>query len=153
MPSGCDVRGLLCTALVLLVAEEAGHGYVLSRRLDDLGIHEVDHSRVYRALRELEDEGILVSSWDHHGSGAARRSYDITAKGLAFLDFEAEQLRQASVVLSRMLERIGELSGRSAPGSGLATSCRSAASLPGRAARVMAGRISHSGAVGAKSGR
>ena len=73
-------------ALLLLVSRGATHGYELLERLPALvGEKRVDVGNVYRALRALEDEGLVVSEWRADLPGPAKRSYTLTEEGQALL--------------------------------------------------------------------
>ncbi|MBA3402025.1 MAG: helix-turn-helix transcriptional regulator [Actinobacteria bacterium] len=73
-------------ALLLLVSRGATHGYELLERLPALvGEERVDVGNVYRALRALEDEGLVVSEWRADLPGPAKRSYTLTEEGQALL--------------------------------------------------------------------
>lgn len=67
--------------LVLLGGGEA-HGAALISRLNDLCIapNGVDAGMAYRTLRELEDDGLVVSRW-LADDGAPRRSYTLAEGG------------------------------------------------------------------------
>lgn len=74
-------RGFVLPAILLLLTEEAGYGYRLVKDLDGLGVGRIDRSSVYRALGQLESDG-LVESWEEAPSaGQARRVYGITPAG------------------------------------------------------------------------
>ena len=67
---------------------------------------------VYRALRALEDEGLVVSEWRADLPGPAKRSYTLTDDGRALLD---EWLRalgalrdELNTFLDTTLEKGGE---------------------------------------------
>ena len=72
--------------LLLLVAEGEAHGYALIGRLNELGVapEGVDVGMAYRTLRELETEGLVLSTWVTEG-GAPRREYRLTREGRAAL--------------------------------------------------------------------
>jgi PadR family transcriptional regulator, regulatory protein PadR len=73
-------------ALLLLLAGGPTHGYELLERLPDLlGDERVDVGNVYRALRALEEEGLVVSEWQAELPGPAKRTYTITDDGSAAL--------------------------------------------------------------------
>ncbi len=83
-------------ALLLLVSRGATHGYELLERLPSLvGEERVDVGNVYRALRGLEDEGLVVSEWRGDLPGPAKRSYTLTEEGRGLLD---EWLRALGVL-------------------------------------------------------
>jgi hypothetical protein len=55
-------RNFLSPAILLLLAEEPQHGYRLSKALRGFGFGRVDRSSIYRALRDLERDGLLSCS-------------------------------------------------------------------------------------------
>jgi PadR family transcriptional regulator, regulatory protein PadR len=69
-------------ALLLLLDGGPTHGYELLERLPTLlGEERVDVGNVYRALRGLEDEGLVTSEWQADLPGPAKRTYTLTADG------------------------------------------------------------------------
>ncbi len=86
----CEVvrlRGFTEPCLVLLLAERPAHGYDLLPRLAQFGLEAagIDAGTLYRTLRRLEDDGLVVSEWSTEGSGPARRMYQVTSEGFEFL--------------------------------------------------------------------
>jgi poly-beta-hydroxybutyrate-responsive repressor len=76
------VRRLLQPALLLELHRGPSHGYALLDGLDAFDLGGADPSMVYRALREMEVEGWVTSSWDpHQTQGPPRRVYSLTRKG------------------------------------------------------------------------
>jgi len=58
------------------------HGYTLIEQLGEYGLADVDPSAVYRALRDMEERGWVVSSWEEEQSqGPPRRVYRLAALG------------------------------------------------------------------------
>ena len=89
--SGWEVRARVErfgeAALLVLLAERPTHGYELLERLPPLiGEDRVDVGNLYRVLRALEDEGIVVSEWSADLPGPAKRTYTLTDDGHALLD-------------------------------------------------------------------
>jgi PadR family transcriptional regulator, regulatory protein PadR len=73
-------------ALLALLAEGPTHGYELLERLPPLvGEERVDVGNVYRALRGLEEEGLVASEWRADLPGPAKRTYTLTDEGRAVL--------------------------------------------------------------------
>lgn len=73
-------------ALLFLLADGSTHGYELLDRLPALtGEERVDVGNVYRALRGLEEEGLVVSEWRADLPGPAKRTYTLTSQGRAAL--------------------------------------------------------------------
>lgn len=69
-------------ALLLLLFDRPTHGYELIERLGPLvGEERIDVGNLYRALRGLEDEGLVVSEWRADLPGPAKRTYTLTDDG------------------------------------------------------------------------
>ena len=74
-------RHFLLPAVLLLLSEEAGYGYNLARRLAELRFGHVDRPSVYRALAQLEGDGLVESSPGRSKAGQERRVYEVTEQG------------------------------------------------------------------------
>jgi PadR family transcriptional regulator PadR len=74
-------------ATLLLLSRGPTHGYELLERLPALlGEDRVDVGNVYRALRALEEEGLVDSEWQADLPGPAKRTYTLTDDGRAALE-------------------------------------------------------------------
>ena len=87
--------------LLLLLHRGSSHGYSLQDELKEFGFAEapVDPSVVYRALREMEAQGLVTSAWDTEGSGPPRRVYQLTPQGNQYLGQWVADLRETDRVL------------------------------------------------------
>lgn len=47
---------------------------------------EPDHAGIYRALKEMADEGLVMSSWETGDSGPAKKVFEMTDAGRACLE-------------------------------------------------------------------
>jgi DNA-binding PadR family transcriptional regulator len=91
--AGCACTGqslpkLLRPAILGLLGRGDSHGYAINEQLGRISIfaeHRPDHAGVYRLLQTMEQEGLVVSAWDHQDRGPAKRIYNLTAKGRACL--------------------------------------------------------------------
>lgn len=98
------VEGLAEPALLSLIAGGATHGYELLDRLPALVPGErVDVGNVYRLLRRLEDDGLVVSEWRGDLPGPAKRTYELTAAGSTALDAWLASLESLRVELTNFL--------------------------------------------------
>ena len=81
-------RWLIPVTLVLL-HEDNSYGYELMERLEEeFGFEQISAGSVYRALRQMEKEGLCSSEWDFRANevgGPPRRMYAITDEGEAYL--------------------------------------------------------------------
>lgn len=84
------------SCLLVLLHSQAGYGYSLMEGLKEFGFNteSMDISILYRALRNLEETGLVVSSWSKESLGPQRRIYTITPQGEAALSEWMEALRQ-----------------------------------------------------------
>ncbi len=91
--------------LLLLLREDASHGYNLLDELRRFGFAtgSLDPSIVYRLLREMEQNGWVVSAWDTTGSGPPRRIYRVTADGEEYLRWWIADLEQTRAEIDRFL--------------------------------------------------
>lgn len=69
--------------LLALQTGDAAHGYDLVAVANELQLTEVpiDAAAIYRALRQLEEDGLVTSTWDTSRPGPARRNYKLTPAG------------------------------------------------------------------------
>ena len=109
--SGGLPKNFLQPCLLLLVLEQPGYGYDLVGRLKPLGIND-DAASVYRALRALEHDGAVTSSWRMSETGPARRVYNLTETGEAILRQWVAALEDTSMSLARWLDRYALVTGR-----------------------------------------
>jgi poly-beta-hydroxybutyrate-responsive repressor len=103
--------------LLLLLRDDASHGYDLVERLRQFGFAQgvMDISIVYRVLREMELRGWVTSEWDTAGSGPPRRVYNVTPDGAEYLHWWITDLRQTRDEIDRFLETYAQQEARRAP--------------------------------------
>ncbi len=82
--SGPQIRGILIPCLLLLLKKKSSHGYQLIERLGHLEYLKniPDAGVIYRHLRKLEQEEMIISLLEEGGGGPARKVYSITEKGI-----------------------------------------------------------------------
>jgi PadR family transcriptional regulator, regulatory protein PadR len=105
----CEPRNFLQPCLLLLLRERSDHGYDLVARLHEMHAPDGDAGAVYRALRGLERQGLVRSTWHTSSTGPARRTYQVTALGVAALARHAEELEEAHLALHLFRERYARL--------------------------------------------
>jgi len=105
---GALPKNFLRPCLLLLLREQAAHGYELLERLRAFGFEGSDPGGLYRALRRLEDERLVRSAWEPSGSGPHRRIYEITRVGMEELHGRAKALAAARGTLDAFLGRYEE---------------------------------------------
>jgi len=94
-------------ALLVFLAEKSSHGYTLLEQLEEIGIHDLHPSMVYRQLRQMEDSGWIASDWDKEETqGPPRRVYALTEEGNAVLRYWSERLKTTQKIVAGLLERM-----------------------------------------------
>lgn len=87
-------KDLLSAWLLLLIHQQPRHGYDIRAQLRARG-YDAEPSGLYRVLREMEDEGLIVSRWAEGASGPQRRVYELMPKGREELHESASALARA----------------------------------------------------------
>lgn len=101
----CQPKNFLRPCLLLLLDEQADHGYDLRDRLGQFGGTSWDVGTIYRVLNSMEDEGLAFSTWEPSRNGPPRRRYEITAAGQATLAHWSRGLDEVRDLLLGFLER------------------------------------------------
>jgi PadR family transcriptional regulator PadR len=105
--TGRNLDKLMQPAILTALAESDAHGYVLIQRLAEMPPaqgQKPDAAGVYRFLRQMEERGLVTSTWDTSDAGPARRLYHLTTEGYACLARWAETLAQYRDDISALLE-------------------------------------------------
>ena len=91
------VMSFLQPCLLVMLHRDKAHGYSLLNDLNEFGLNpgQIDPSLIYRALREMEEIGLVTSEWDEEDSlGPQRRVYSITEEGEDYLVNWLDDLRR-----------------------------------------------------------
>lgn len=107
-------RSWLQPFLLLALEQWQSHGYELIGRMSTFGFETLDRGSVYRTLRQLEKDGLVVSGWDTSKDGPARRLYSLTDAGRTYLNTWAASLRGYQIMLDHFFTLYPE-----APGAGV----------------------------------
>jgi PadR family transcriptional regulator PadR len=102
-------RSFLRPCLLLLLAETPSHGYDLLERLAALGLPTADPGGLYRVLRALERDELVISHWETSEAGPARRTYELTAEGHEWLHAWAGALSEGRRIVGAFLDRYAEV--------------------------------------------
>jgi PadR family transcriptional regulator PadR len=95
--------------LLALLRERPTHGYELIAELPALvGTERVDVGNVYRALRGMEERGLVTSEWSDDLPGPAKRTYEITDEGRRALERWSHWLREARNRIDTLIARLDE---------------------------------------------
>jgi DNA-binding PadR family transcriptional regulator/polyisoprenoid-binding protein YceI len=92
-------------AILLLLSEQPGYGYGLVPRLAEFRFGHVDRPAVYRALAQLERDGLLEVSSDARQPGQSRRVYSVTPLGERVLRVWMGVIREEHSHLGEVIRR------------------------------------------------
>jgi len=94
-------RNWLVPVALVTLRHESSHGYVLMERLAQFGFEKINPGTLYRALRQMEKDGLCKSEWERSNGGGslACRVYSVTNSGKAFLDSWAKECKKYQQVL------------------------------------------------------
>ena len=98
-------RRFILPAILLLLSERPGYGYGLVPGLQELRFGHVDRPAVYRALAQLEADGLVEASSQSLRTGQARRVYRVTGLGERVLRGWMGVIREEQECLGRVLRR------------------------------------------------
>ena len=96
--------------LLLLMRERDSYGHELTRGIADFDSGMVRPEAVYRALRQMEGEGMVLSEGDGLDRVLSRRKYSITESGEAYLEFWANSLARYQEDIDLFLRAYAERS-------------------------------------------
>lgn len=105
---GTGRGSLLEPAILAALATRTSHGYDLRASVEELtcGFLVVDPGGLYRALRRMEDDELVASTWMEGEHGPQRRTYRITEDGREVLGAWAERLTARRTALDGLLQAI-----------------------------------------------
>jgi len=94
-----------CIPFILLMLRQwNSYGYELMEKLTAFGLQAMNPGTFYRTLRQMEKDGMVISTWDTSATGPARRIYSITEVGEAYLKLWAESLDQYQKMMNTFFE-------------------------------------------------
>ncbi len=96
------------TLLLIIIDILPVHGYQIAKELNKRshGYFNFNGSTIYSALRRLEDEGLVLSSWQQVTRKQDRRYYEITGKGRQILAEKLAELQRFYHATSRIISNI-----------------------------------------------
>jgi PadR family transcriptional regulator len=120
-------RHFVYPAILLLLSEKPRNGYRLIDPILGFGFGGVDRPTVYRALADLERDGLLESWEAEPKAGATRHVYAVTAAGRLALDHWMGVLAAERNGLDRVMQRYAILDHPQMNPAGAAVALRPAA--------------------------
>ncbi len=97
--------------LLVLLKEQASYGYQLRDSLQIFGFEpeQFDISTIYRNLRSMEKNDLVVSDWSDSSTGPQKRIYTITHDGEIALTEMMEHLKKRQTRLAALLAKYEDI--------------------------------------------
>lgn len=94
-------------SILMALKIKPSYGYELIREIAVFGFVEGDvpPGMIYRHLRDLEENGLVVSEWETEGAGPAKRVYQLTEEGMAVLALWIAYMQQLAERLLNFVRR------------------------------------------------
>lgn len=98
---------MLVPTLLYFLANKPDHGYGLIQKVNESGFSEIeaDPATIYRNLRRMEEDGLVISQWETENTGPARRSYQLSPEGHQALDYCVQLVTEKVIKMQAFLEQ------------------------------------------------
>ena len=93
-------------SILMGLLEKPCYGYELIKNIQHYGFIEgqAPPGMIYRHLRQMENDGLVISEWDTEGGGPAKRMYTITEEGQEALSLWVDYMENKSRKLSYFID-------------------------------------------------
>ena len=98
-------RAYMRSCLLVLLTEGPSHGYELLDNVRGVGLEAAEAGGLYRALRSMDEDGLVRSWWEPSESGPARRTYEITDDGRRALHEKLADIDRVADLLRELVDR------------------------------------------------
>ena len=100
-------------SILLSLLLKTSHGYEIIQDIQRFGfiVGQAPPAMIYRHLRQLEQDGLVLSKWETGGGGPAKRVYKITEEGKEVLDIWIAYMKKQANNLKAFInyyEKLGE---------------------------------------------
>ncbi len=98
-------------SILLALKQKPSYGYELIQGICEYGFVEgqAPPGMIYRHLRDLEENGLVVSKWETEGAGPAKRVYQLTEEGGQVLAHWIGYMQKQAETLRRFIDRYEEI--------------------------------------------
>ncbi|MCE5335662.1 MAG: PadR family transcriptional regulator [Desulfobacteraceae bacterium] len=98
-------------SILLGLCIEPSYGYQLIQNLQDFGFVEgqAPPGMIYRHLRQLEEDGLVLSEWMMEETGPAKRMYQLTDEGREMLSIWIEYMEKQAETLNAFVKRYRDI--------------------------------------------
>lgn len=92
--------------ILLILSHKPSYGYGIVEQLGQLNPEEEvpDLAAIYRHLRKMEEEKLVISQWETEGGGPAKRIYEVTPQGIQMIHEASIQLERKKKALENFID-------------------------------------------------
>jgi DNA-binding PadR family transcriptional regulator len=104
-PGSKKTERYIQSSLLMALKIKPSYGYELIREISKFGFVEgqAPPGMIYRHLRDLEENGLVLSEWQTKGTGPAKRVYQLTPEGSEILDFWIDYMKSQAEKLHNFI--------------------------------------------------
>lgn len=99
------LKGVLDGCVLAVIEKEPVYGYELSKKLQDIGLHDVREGTVYPVLLRLQRNGFIRGEMRPSDVGPNRKYYFLTPEGEEALATVSEEWGKISEPVNQLLRR------------------------------------------------
>ena len=94
-------------SILMSLLLKPSYGYEIIQEIQKFGFVEgqAPPGMIYRHLRQLEEEGLVLSEWETEGTGPAKRMYRLTQDGEEVLGFWIGYMEQQAGKISDFVKQ------------------------------------------------
>lgn len=110
--TGKFLTRLVRPAVLMILAESPAHGYIIIQHLEKYDMFKEqppDVSGIYRTLKSMEEEKLVVSTWDISDNTIPKRCFTITPAGLECLSQWIKTLESYNQAINEILTHTREI--------------------------------------------
>ena len=98
------IRGHTETIILAHLMNKNSYGYEINKSIQEKtnNEYELKEATLYSAFRRLEENGLITSYWGDETTGARRRYYSITNKGIDFYN----QNKQNWEITKKLIDKL-----------------------------------------------
>lgn len=99
-------------SILMALYLDPAYGYQLIQNIQNFGFVEgqAPPGMIYRHLRQLEEEGLVLSAWNTEATGPAKRMYRLTEEGREMLSIWVDYMEKQAETLTAFVQQYREAS-------------------------------------------
>ena len=97
------LKGILDGCVLAILEKESVYGYVLSQKLQQVGLDDVSEGTIYPVLLRLQKNNYIVGEMRPSEAGPNRKYYTLTKEGMAALQTIRTEWEQVAKPITKLL--------------------------------------------------